>query len=75
MALYFALVVAMDAIYTVCWSIYIYGSIRASRTIHKDLVAKVLGTTLRWLDQTPTSRIITRCTADIQAGAFLSAIF
>ncbi|KAJ6498923.1 P-loop containing nucleoside triphosphate hydrolase protein [Mycena sanguinolenta] len=49
---------------------YIYytaGSFRASRTIHKQLVESVVGTTLRWLDFTPTSRIITRCTVDISA--------
>ncbi|KAJ7646982.1 P-loop containing nucleoside triphosphate hydrolase protein [Roridomyces roridus] len=43
------------------------GSFRASRTIHKQLVESVLGTTLRWLDVTPASRIITRSTQDISA--------
>lgn len=72
--------------YNIGYIVFVYGSLRASRTIHSDLVMSVLGTTLRcvdvlvsgifvvlicltrWLDQTPTSRIITRCTQDIQAG-------
>ncbi|OSD00621.1 P-loop containing nucleoside triphosphate hydrolase protein [Trametes coccinea BRFM310] len=46
-------------------SYYVFGSIRAARSIHKELVTSVLGTTLRWLDKTPTARIIARCTEDI----------
>ncbi|KAI0076652.1 P-loop containing nucleoside triphosphate hydrolase protein [Panus rudis PR-1116 ss-1] len=51
---------------------YILGSLRASRIIHKQLVDSVLGSTLRWLDRTPISRVLTRCTQDIQTidGAF-----
>ncbi|KAJ7813135.1 P-loop containing nucleoside triphosphate hydrolase protein [Mycena olivaceomarginata] len=49
---------------------YIYftsGSFRASRIIHKQLVESIMGTTLRWLDFTPISRITARCTVDISA--------
>ncbi|KAJ8703097.1 hypothetical protein PTI98_001750 [Pleurotus ostreatus] len=53
--------------YTLTILAYIYGTLRASRTIHKQLIESVLGTTLRWLDITPTSRIVTRCTQDIRA--------
>ncbi|KAH7927390.1 P-loop containing nucleoside triphosphate hydrolase protein [Leucogyrophana mollusca] len=49
------------------YAVYYYGAIRASRTIHSKLVKSILGTTLRWLDTTPTSRVITRCTQDIRA--------
>ncbi|KAI8972403.1 P-loop containing nucleoside triphosphate hydrolase protein [Trametes punicea] len=52
------------AVFSVCY--YLFGSIRAARIIHQELVTSVLGTTLRWLDKTPTSRIVARCTADIQ---------
>ncbi|KAJ3519232.1 hypothetical protein NMY22_g13302 [Coprinellus aureogranulatus] len=41
------------------------GQLRASRTIHKVLSESILGTTLRWLDETPVSRIIQRMTLDI----------
>ncbi|KAJ3772853.1 hypothetical protein FB446DRAFT_788322 [Lentinula raphanica] len=47
--------------------IYIIGTIRASCSIHKELIASIFGTTLRWLDTTPTSRVIARCTQDIRA--------
>ncbi|KAJ7481603.1 hypothetical protein FB451DRAFT_1030640 [Mycena latifolia] len=55
---------------------YTLGSFRASRTIHRQLVESVLGTTFRWLDVTPTSRIIARCTVDIGAvdGAIASTL-
>ncbi|KAF9270593.1 P-loop containing nucleoside triphosphate hydrolase protein [Marasmius fiardii PR-910] len=47
-------------------STFIFGAIRASRIVHERLVQSVLGTTLRWLDTTPVSRIIARCTQDIR---------
>ncbi|KAI0728488.1 hypothetical protein C8Q72DRAFT_917712, partial [Fomitopsis betulina] len=47
--------------------IYVFGALRASKVIHSNLILSVFGTTLRWLDTTPVSRIITRCTQDIQA--------
>ncbi|KAJ3833329.1 hypothetical protein F5878DRAFT_646030 [Lentinula raphanica] len=46
------------------WCIW---TIRASSSIHKELIASIFGTTLRWLDTTPTSRVIARCTQDIRA--------
>ncbi|KIP05212.1 hypothetical protein PHLGIDRAFT_534838 [Phlebiopsis gigantea 11061_1 CR5-6] len=47
--------------------VWCYGSMRASRKIHAKLLKSLLGSTFRWLDVTPMSRIITRCTQDIQA--------
>jgi hypothetical protein len=38
---------------------------RASKKVHTDLIATVLGSTLRWLDTTPVSRIIVRATSDV----------
>ncbi|KAF9243723.1 hypothetical protein BU15DRAFT_71850 [Melanogaster broomeanus] len=62
--------------YTPGYTLYNYGALRASRTIHHKLLNAVLGTTLRWLDTTPTSRVITRCTQDIRAvdGPFAMAV-
>ncbi|KAG2065985.1 P-loop containing nucleoside triphosphate hydrolase protein [Suillus decipiens] len=62
--------------FSVGYYMYYCGSMRASRTIHKKLVQSILGTTLRWLDTTPTSRVITRCTQDIRAidGPFAEGI-
>ncbi|KXN82428.1 ATP-binding cassette transporter abc4 [Leucoagaricus sp. SymC.cos] len=47
--------------------LYLHGVVRACVSIHKQLVNAILSTTFRWLDETPTSRIITRCTQDIRA--------
>ncbi|KAH7918845.1 hypothetical protein BV22DRAFT_1100101 [Leucogyrophana mollusca] len=67
LAVYVLLLVIACLAYFVGSALYYYGTMRASRTIHKQLVQSVLGTTLRWLDTTPTSRVITRCTQDIRA--------
>ncbi|KAL0950639.1 hypothetical protein HGRIS_007427 [Hohenbuehelia grisea] len=53
--------------YVVAELTFYSGVVRASRRIHQQLVESVLGTTLRWLDTTPTSRVIARCTQDIRA--------
>ncbi|KAJ7512528.1 P-loop containing nucleoside triphosphate hydrolase protein [Mycena galericulata] len=45
----------------------VFGQLRASKTIHQTLIDSVLRAPLRWLDVTPTSRIIARVTNDIQA--------
>ncbi|KAH7913221.1 hypothetical protein BJ138DRAFT_1059515 [Hygrophoropsis aurantiaca] len=64
----YALLLALACIaYSIGYAVYYYGTMRASRKIHKTLIESVLGTTLRWLDITPTSRVITRCTQDIRA--------
>ncbi|KAK7690649.1 hypothetical protein QCA50_005748 [Cerrena zonata] len=65
---------------TSAFVIFLFGSIRASRKIHDILVQSVLGTTWRWLDTTPTSRIIVRFTQDIQAvdgplASYFSSLF
>ncbi|KAG1747913.1 uncharacterized protein EDB91DRAFT_1245381 [Suillus paluster] len=73
---YALIMVAGCIVYAIAYYMYYWGSMRASRTIHKKLVQSVLGTTLRWLDTTPTSRVITRCTQDIRAidGPFAQGI-
>ncbi|KAI0758154.1 multidrug resistance-associated ABC transporter [Fomes fomentarius] len=53
-------------LYCSSYLIYLFGVLRASRSIHMTLIRSVLSATLRWLDKTPTSRIIARCTEDIQ---------
>ncbi|KAJ7347434.1 hypothetical protein DFH08DRAFT_960765 [Mycena albidolilacea] len=47
--------------------VFAYAVLRASRSIHRQLIESILGTTLRWLDITPASRVIARFTADITA--------
>ncbi|KZT06271.1 P-loop containing nucleoside triphosphate hydrolase protein [Laetiporus sulphureus 93-53] len=67
LSVYALLLLGSSALYCIGYIFYIYGALRASRFIHSTLISSVLGTTLRWLDMTPTSRIITRCTQDIAA--------
>ncbi|TFK78157.1 P-loop containing nucleoside triphosphate hydrolase protein, partial [Polyporus arcularius HHB13444] len=66
LTVYTALVGAGTVFSAFCVYYYVFGSIRASTIIHQKLVVSILGTTLRWLDKTPTARIIARCTEDIQ---------
>ncbi|KAJ7034289.1 P-loop containing nucleoside triphosphate hydrolase protein [Mycena alexandri] len=47
--------------------VFAYAVLKASREIHRRLIESILGTTLRWLDVTPTSRVLTRFTQDINA--------
>ncbi|KAF7369374.1 ATP-binding cassette transporter [Mycena venus] len=54
-------------LYAGAFVFYTMGVFRASKSIHKQLIESVLGTTLRWLDITPTSRVIARCTVDVRA--------
>ncbi|KAF5392518.1 hypothetical protein D9757_002192 [Collybiopsis confluens] len=49
----------------ICQIVFIRGSLRASKSIHRQLMEAILGATFRWLDQTPTSRVIVRATQDI----------
>ncbi|VDC03809.1 unnamed protein product [Peniophora sp. CBMAI 1063] len=54
---------------------YAFGVIRSAKKVHAILINSILSTTLRWLDQTPVSRVITRCTKDIKSldSAFASS--
>lgn len=67
LSVYGALLLLGSCLYIPGYLLYYRGTLRASRAIHKKLVEAVLGATLRWLDTTPTSRVITRCTQDIRA--------
>ncbi|KDQ56809.1 hypothetical protein JAAARDRAFT_132140 [Jaapia argillacea MUCL 33604] len=64
---YLLLVVIVIVAYCTAYLVFYLGSLRASRDLHQQLMASVMGSTLRWLDMTPTSRVIARCTQDIRA--------
>ncbi|KAF7324829.1 ATP-binding cassette transporter [Mycena kentingensis (nom. inval.)] len=51
----------------VAYAYYSLGSFYASKTIHTLLMDSVFGSTFRWLDVTPSSRIVQRFTGDIGA--------
>lgn len=77
------LVSADILIYSVAYVYFTLGSFRASKSIHSQLLESIFGTTFRfvsfqirfyaypwlfrWLDVTPMSRIIARCTGDMDS--------
>ncbi|KAH9929009.1 multidrug resistance-associated ABC transporter [Epithele typhae] len=62
---YLGVLLAGSTAYAIGWYMVTMSSLRVSTIVHQQLIKSVLGTTLRWLDKTPTSRIVARCTADI----------
>ncbi|PSR81762.1 hypothetical protein PHLCEN_2v6271 [Hermanssonia centrifuga] len=67
LGIYTVLILGVIVFHVYGTTIYSLGTIRAARTVHQKLVTSLLGSTFRWLDVTPTSRVIARCTQDIQA--------
>ncbi|KAK7694256.1 hypothetical protein QCA50_001436 [Cerrena zonata] len=66
MGLYIAAEFGALLSYGIAYITLAFGSMRVSRIIHRLLISSVFNSTLRWLDRTPVSRIITRCSQDIQ---------
>ncbi|KAJ7578270.1 P-loop containing nucleoside triphosphate hydrolase protein [Mycena floridula] len=66
-AVYIGIMVISLAFHWLDYIIFAFAANRASRVVHNQLVSAVLGATFRWLDTTPVSRIIARCTQDISA--------
>ncbi|KAJ7213835.1 hypothetical protein GGX14DRAFT_444201 [Mycena pura] len=62
-----ALVFASMVCTTIVYVYLVFGQLRASTVIHKNLINSVLSAPLRWFDVTPVSRIIARVTNDIRA--------
>ncbi|KAF5327412.1 hypothetical protein D9619_003959 [Psilocybe cf. subviscida] len=67
LAVYSAIQVVSNVIYVTANLTYIFGTRRASRSISSQLIDSVLVSTLRWLDETPASRIIARFTQDLDS--------
>ncbi|KAH7930578.1 P-loop containing nucleoside triphosphate hydrolase protein [Leucogyrophana mollusca] len=65
--IYSSILISTVVLYSFSYTVNLFGMLRASRSIHKNLVGSIFGTTLRWLDTTPTARIIARCTQDINS--------
>ncbi|KAF7346206.1 hypothetical protein MSAN_01847500 [Mycena sanguinolenta] len=64
LSIYSTSVVMAMVFYIVAYSLYAFGTMRSAKIIHAKLIDSVIGTTLRWLDTTPMSRVITRITQD-----------
>jgi ABC-type multidrug transport system fused ATPase/permease subunit len=67
LAVYGALLLVGTFVYSGGYTVFLFGSISASRQIHERLISSVLAANLRFLDQTPVGRIISRFTLDIRA--------
>ncbi|KAJ7435253.1 multidrug resistance-associated ABC transporter [Mycena latifolia] len=67
LSIFVAVVATSTAAHATMFIFLVLGQLRASKVIHKSLVDSVLTAPLRWLDVTPTSRIITRVTTDVRA--------
>ncbi|KDR83044.1 hypothetical protein GALMADRAFT_134555 [Galerina marginata CBS 339.88] len=67
LSVYSSLLIVTFVLYAGSYFYSVYGSMRASRSINNQLIDSILGSTLRWLDETPTARIIARCTQDIRS--------
>ncbi|KAJ6593376.1 P-loop containing nucleoside triphosphate hydrolase protein [Mycena capillaripes] len=53
--------------YSEYFTVFTFASMRASLVIHERLMNSIVGSTMRWLDMTPTSRVMARATQDMQA--------
>ncbi|KAJ6590816.1 P-loop containing nucleoside triphosphate hydrolase protein [Mycena sp. CBHHK59/15] len=67
LSIFVAIVFISTASLTTVFIFLVFGQLRASKVIHKKLIDSVLSAPLRWLDVTPTSRIIARVTNDVRA--------
>ncbi|KAJ7784670.1 multidrug resistance-associated ABC transporter [Mycena metata] len=65
LAVYSASIILTIAFYITAYALYAFGTMRAAKIIHGKFIDSVIGATLRWLDTTPMSRVITRATQDI----------
>ncbi|KAJ3747371.1 multidrug resistance-associated ABC transporter [Lentinula detonsa] len=67
LSVYATLLVLSLTTYSSGFALWIFGSIRAGQIIHRRFIDSIVASTFRWLDVTPTSRIMTRATADIRS--------
>ncbi|KDR83062.1 hypothetical protein GALMADRAFT_57261 [Galerina marginata CBS 339.88] len=65
LSIYSLILFGSAILYSLAMLTYNYGTQRTSRKIHYQLVDSILRSTLRWLDETPASRILSRWTQDI----------
>ncbi|PPR07922.1 hypothetical protein CVT24_000902 [Panaeolus cyanescens] len=67
LVIYGTLMVGAFVIYSATHLFFVFASLKASRMIHESLIGSIFTSTFRWLDETPTGRMISRCTQDINA--------
>ncbi|KAF7364891.1 Multidrug resistance-associated ABC transporter protein [Mycena venus] len=67
LSIFVGIVLASTVALSTAFIYLVFGQLRAMKVIHRDLIASVLSAPFRWLDVTPTSRIIARVTNDTRA--------
>ncbi|KAJ3814679.1 P-loop containing nucleoside triphosphate hydrolase protein [Lentinula aff. lateritia] len=67
LSVYAGLLLSSMTMYSFAYTLWTFGSIRASQIIHRSFINSIMTSTFRWLDTTPTSRIMIRATADIRS--------
>ncbi|KAJ7818819.1 hypothetical protein B0H13DRAFT_2242056 [Mycena leptocephala] len=67
LSVFVAIVFISTATLSAVFFYIVFGQLRASKVIHENLINSVLSAPLRWLDTTPTSRILARVTNDVKA--------
>ncbi|KAJ6594858.1 P-loop containing nucleoside triphosphate hydrolase protein [Mycena capillaripes] len=67
LSLFVVIVFTSTLAMTAAFIYLVFGTLRASKVIHLNLIKSVLSAPLRWLDVTPTSRILARVTNDVRA--------
>ncbi|KAF8876196.1 P-loop containing nucleoside triphosphate hydrolase protein [Gymnopilus junonius] len=67
LSIFFIIAIGNIVISSLSGFLFNSGVLRSTRVIHSQLIRSVFSSTFRWLDETPTARIIARCTQDINA--------
>ncbi|KAJ7125203.1 P-loop containing nucleoside triphosphate hydrolase protein [Mycena epipterygia] len=66
LSIYAAILAFAMVFYSWYFTIFTFGSMRASLVIHDRLMNSIVGSTMRWLDTVPVSRVMTRTTQDMR---------
>lgn len=67
LSIYVVLMLVQVSSYNSSGILWMFGSLRASRSLHISLVQHILGSTFRFIDKTPTGRLISRAGRDFKA--------
>ncbi|KAG8781969.1 hypothetical protein FRC12_021352 [Ceratobasidium sp. 428] len=65
LGVYSTICVTSIILFGLAFVVHIVGSVRASRSVHDQLLAAMLSAPLRWFDSTPVGRLIARFTQDM----------
>jgi len=66
LGIFASIIFAASIFDTIVNVVFFTRTVVAARVIHSKLLNSVFRSTFRWLDETPTARVIARCTQDIR---------